>query len=172
MTLQLEDTGPTVPAEIIDEFERRVGATLPQEYRQFLLTVNGGWATTDFHHPASADGDHGVRCLYGIGVEDEYRSMERSLGAYEGRYPAEFLPFGEDPGGNLVLIQWRGSDVGSVHFWDHEEEADEDEPPTYRNITRISDSFSAYLEELEPYELPEEDLAMIAEYRRKHGLDT
>lgn len=171
MTLELERTGPPLSAQDLEEFEERVGVTLPDEYRQFLLTVNGGWATTDFHHPLTADGDFGIDCLYGIGIEDEYRSMERSLEAYEGRYPSEFLPVGEDPGGNLVLIQWRGDDVGSIHFWDHEEEADEDEPATHRNLTRISDGFAAYLEELEPYELPEEDLAMIAELRRKNGLE-
>lgn len=172
MTLELERTGPTVPPEVIDQFEQSLGARLPTDYRHFLVTVNGGWATTDFHHPPSADGDFGIDCLWGVGVDDENRSLEKALGVFQGRYPPEFLPFGEDPGGNLVLIQLRGDDVGSIHFWDHEEEADEDKPARYRNLTRISDSFTAYLEELEPYELPDEDLAMIAELRSKHGMDT
>lgn len=171
MTLELERTGPTVDAAVIDAFEQRLGAQLPADYRHFLLTVNGGWAADSYHHPPSGPGDIGIRALWGVGIDDVNSSMERNLAVFADRYPSDFLPIGEDSGGNLILIQISGDDVGSIHFWDHEEEADEDEPPTHRNITRISDSFTAFLEELEVYELDEEDLAWIAEYRRKRGLE-
>lgn len=98
--------------------------------------------------------------------------MERNLELFSGRYPREYLPIGEDAGGSLVLIKLTRDDYGSIHFWNHEEESDEDEPQTHSNITRISDSFAAYLEELEPCELPDEDSAWVDEYRRAHGLDT
>lgn len=172
MTLELEDTGPVVPVAVIDGFEDGLGGRLPGDYRQFLSTVNGGWAVDSFHHPPSGPGDIGVDALWGVGIDDEDRSMEQNLEVFRGRYPPEYLPFGEDAGGNLVLIKLGDDDFGSIHFWDHEEEADAGEPATYRNLTRLSDSFTAFLEELEPYELPEGDVAWIEERRRERGVDS
>ncbi len=40
--IDMEKRGPALPPKALDEFEDRVGAKLPQEYRQFLQESNGG----------------------------------------------------------------------------------------------------------------------------------
>jgi hypothetical protein len=45
--MRLSNCGPRVNESDIAAFERRVGLTLPAEYRQFLLEVNGGDGPSD-----------------------------------------------------------------------------------------------------------------------------
>lgn len=63
--------------------------------------------------------------------------------------PETLLPIGHDSLGNLICLGVVGDDAGTVYFWDHEAEADEDEPPTWDNLSVIQPSFSAFLKSLE-----------------------
>jgi hypothetical protein len=60
------------------------------------------------------------------------------------------LPVASDQFGNLFAVSLRDEDNGSVWFWDHEEEADEDEPPTEANIKLMGPDWSTFLRSLQP----------------------
>ena len=64
------------------------------------------------------------------------------------RMPEELVPIAHDPGGNQICIAVAGPKTGAVYFWDHEEEADDDETPGYDNVYLIANSFNEFLNSL------------------------
>jgi len=62
--VDFEDYGDPADAQEIDVFEREVGAKLPADYREFLLTRNGG----RLHYRNSYKGD-AIERLSGLGVD-------------------------------------------------------------------------------------------------------
>jgi len=78
--------------------------------------------------------------------------MWKKLKTFSGRHPSWLLPVAQDEYGNLFCLSLRDEDFGTVWFWDHEEEADEDEPPTEDNVSQIATDWRAFIERLGPIE--------------------
>ena len=67
-----------------------------------------------------------------------------------GRWPARFLAIAIDGFGNRFLLSLGMPDYGDVYFWDHEQEADEGEPPTEDNLNLVAHSFAEFWYQVEP----------------------
>ena len=80
----------------------------------------------------------------------DWANMWDMLDALDGRVPQWLLPVAMDEYGNIFAVSLRADDFGSVWFWDHEEEADEDEPPTEDNIQFKTSGWNAFLASLQP----------------------
>jgi hypothetical protein len=52
------------------------------------------------------------------------------------------------PGGNLICLSLREEDRGTVWFWDHEQEAEEGDPPREDNLTMVAESFDEFASRL------------------------
>lgn len=148
--------GPTTEAEIA-QFETQIGHRLPDDYREFLLTHNGGrpepdaFTLTIWGH---AEEDV-VMCFFPmrdlslgtVEVEDfaELRSWPlhcawedlsndlRNL--YEIELDETLLPIGTDGSGNYFCVVLDGSRRGSILFLEHEMAGTEP----------LADSFMAFL---------------------------
>lgn len=138
----IDRKAPASP-ELIDRLEQQVGRRLPDDYRDYLLRQDGG--SLDFN-------SEGVQSIFGLGEVPGYASIWENLQTYHDRVPRWLLPVASNFGGNIFAISLRTSDYGSVWFWDHEEEADEGEPPAEDNIELKAPSWSAFLEGLQPIE--------------------
>ncbi|GIM95621.1 SMI1/KNR4 family protein [Paractinoplanes toevensis] len=126
----------------IGELEQRLGAPLPDDYRAYLAEQNGG---------RLASNDQAAKTIFSLGNDQpNYASMNYMLNTYAGRVPPWLLPIVQDEYGNLFGVSLRPEDKGSVWFWDHEEEADEGEPPTEDNIVRKADNWTGFLDSLRP----------------------
>ena len=135
------EAGPA-PAEDIARLERMVGRPLPTEYRDYLHQHDGG---------RLVDNSEGVNEIFGVGPEaPEWSNMWQKLGVYAERVPQWLLPVASDALGNLFAVSLRDTDRGTVWFWNHEREADEDEPPSEENIRRMAPNWGAFLESLGP----------------------
>jgi hypothetical protein len=139
---------PPVPVEALDRLERRIGMTLPAVYRDYLLAQDGG---------RLSDNSEALKTIFGLGKLPKWTSLWEVLKVYAGRLPPWLLPVADDEYGNLFAISLRHEDPGSVWFWDHEEEADEDEPPTEDNIRPLAPDWVAFLDSLEPVASPPDD---------------
>jgi hypothetical protein len=138
---------PPAPAEQIERLERQVGP-LPDAYRNFLRQQDGG--RLDDNSEAAND-------IFGVGPDaPDWASLWQKLDVYKGRLPEWLLPVAADEFGNLFAVSLRDDDRGTVWFWDHEEEADEDEPPTEENLEYRAPDWQTFLDSLEPLELDEE----------------
>src|SRR5262249_55045792 len=89
----------------------------------------------------------------------DYASMAHALELYrdQDRVPVWLLPVADDSFSNLFALSVREKDRGTVWFWDHENEADEGEPPAEGNIRPVARDWRAFLDSLEPVDLSEID---------------
>jgi hypothetical protein len=67
-----------------------------------------------------------------------------------GRWPSRLLSIAIDDGGNRFLLSLGPPDFGAIYYWDHEEEAEEDEEPTELNLYHVAGSFAEFWGRIEP----------------------
>jgi len=145
MAVGFSETEPPASEASIRRLEQRIGQPLPPAYREFLRQRDGG--------PVEPN-NRAVDEIFGLGDEvPDFASIWSALDRYRCRVPAWLLPVANDAFGNLYGLSLRDEDRGTVWFWDHENEADEDEPPTEDNIARASSDWRAFLDCLEPVDL-------------------
>jgi len=140
--------------EAIKTIEEKFGIALPVEYRNFLLSHNGGRVTPAVFRFKKQSGKYADSCVdWFLAIYDgEFDNFESYFETYkldQQRLPPELVPIAHDPGGNLICISVSGSQKGAVFFWDHENECDIGETPTFANVHLIADSFSMFLAGLE-----------------------
>jgi|HubBroStandDraft_6_1064221.scaffolds.fasta_scaffold29902_3 hypothetical protein len=132
-------------SEIIGEFEREVGFTLPADYREFLLryglSTQRGYATwPDLRRPGKPGG--GVDWWYGLNP-NESRDLLRQWKGFRGRIPSDMLPIAESPGGQICL-GLAGEERGKLFWWDRSEpHAD-----PRQNLNVIASDFDTFINSL------------------------
>jgi hypothetical protein len=143
--------GPPTTEEEVHLLEAELGRSLPDQYRRFLLTSNGG--NPDRHAVATAPFEIEVRRFYSIGSIDGFVGVDiRWALNGSGPFPSGHIPIGEDQGGNSFILALDGPDRGAVYFWDHELELDQPNPeiPTFEPATKLSDDFDGLLDAMRP----------------------
>ncbi len=159
------EVAPEVTSNAIETLEKSVGDPLPADYRRFLSERNGGFPKADCvrfeedGRPTATD----VFCLFSLGDTGASTSLGWHRETYAGRLPDGTLPIGRDSSGNLWLLNLRGPDAGSVHFWDHGtfdtfDETDLSQWP------RVAGSFTDFLDGLTEYEPPTEPADVPSRY--------
>jgi len=140
---------PTDHARVV-ALEARLGTSLPEEYRQFLLEFNGGRPSPACFRLASRTGPYSDSVVdWFLSVHDADESnIGTVLSWLEGRRPRALLPIAIDPGGNYVMLGIDGDVRGKVYFWDHDREPQNEQD--WSNIDLIADSFDAFLRGLTP----------------------
>ncbi len=107
----------------VAKFEKQIGARLPEEYRSFLLTHNGGFPVSEgikvFGHPSPYGYIALVDPLYSLDPNvPEYQSLQAAVNSVHYVLPPGHLPFA-DSGGNLVTIDLKNK-IGAIFYFDHE----------------------------------------------------
>jgi hypothetical protein len=106
-------------AKAIGALEKKLGVTLPEDYKRFLRATNGGIPEPNvFTVPGR--GDAMADCLYGIRDERAHADLEweQERASELEPLPAGFLVIGHDPGGNRLMMATNGRQTGRVYFWD------------------------------------------------------
>jgi hypothetical protein len=141
--------GPT-SREAIATFEVKWKVRLPDDYKLFLLSSNGGvpipnqiMVPTWEHCGAVVD------FFYGIHDGPRFR-LERAFDVYADRIPGDLIPIAADTFGNVVCIGWKGKRRGKIYFWDHEDELDENglSRQDYTNVFLVANSLDEFLNKL------------------------
>lgn len=165
------EVGGACPLDQLVEFEKRMGARLPDDYRDFLTRCNGGYAPGFLTSRTTIDaGDKfiGPSCFFGIGYpfpkpeypdDTNWTLIDLNEMVYDGRIPKDCVLFADDVFGNGFLIGTIGDARGKIFFWDHEEEHLNDSGwkvwkrwnglvAGSRNTKLLADTFLEYLENL------------------------
>jgi hypothetical protein len=108
-----------VTAKAIGALEQELCVRLPEDYKRFLKTTNGGIPEPNvFTVPdrGEAMGDY----LYGIRDKRTNCDLEREQkqAAQHEPLPAGFVVIGHDPGSSLLLMVTTGRQAGRIYFWD------------------------------------------------------
>lgn len=146
MSVTIHESEAPATERQLAEVEKKIGRRLPPDYRAFLLEHNGGYPEPDgFPIPGLGAGADGMVDRFLAVYEGDEDNLLEYVETYRGRVPEGFLPVAHDPGGNLICLALAGAEAGRVFFWDHEEEAEEGEPPTRENVYEIAASFTEFL---------------------------
>ena len=132
-------------------FEQRIGFSLPDDYRRFLLKNNGAQANSQIFFVKYLEQDVMLDVFFGI-THPESRSL--TLGYWLQEYGDEIdeksLLIGSDPGGRFLLYVTSGEEKG-IYYWDHSHffpQSSEEEGNTYF----VANSFDDFMATLRKYE--------------------
>ena len=105
----------TVPE--LNTFEAFVGSSLPQDYRQHMLTYNGGVIVqTEIRHVNYESGDQGISDFYPI--KYGYDTMEEIFSDLDGIIPTGYLSIGKTRGqGEIIMSLNNDSTYGNIKEW-------------------------------------------------------
>lgn len=137
---RLAEAGAT--EEAIQTLERLVGARLPEDYRRFLGTVNGGRPDPSgfVFQTNQGTSDCSIRYFLTLDPREKIYTIPAYMDRYKGRIPSGMLAIACDSFGNLVLLDISARKPGTVYFWDHEEENMDE--VTWENIFTAAASFT------------------------------
>jgi hypothetical protein len=151
----MERRGPQVAEPQIAAFEAKLGAALPEDYRAFLLEVNGG-RTLSSHVVFDIRNDQTIlNTLHSLGDPDEQRDLETRWRNSRQRLPTNVLRVGADDGGGTLVVVISGPRRGQVWFLDGvDPQPDDDSPPVdwfdRRDVSKVAASFSKFIGSLKP----------------------
>lgn len=145
MSVRMTSKYPPVSTSQFAELESALGVAFPPSYRAFLSKYNVAIPERN-----QIDGEEivaSVAWFYGIS-EDRIEDLLETNDMYSRRLPTDVLAIAEAAGGNLICLDL--GDDGKVYWWDHEEEATDEEEPGFGNMFLLAPSFSDFLEHLSP----------------------
>jgi hypothetical protein len=114
-----------VPSENdLREFEREIGAALPSDYREALMSHGrmgfGREARFRIREPSPWGGFSSIAELFGFSQRQNESIVYRNKVTYARRIPRGTIAIAADPGGNLLILGLEGATRPGVWFWDHE----------------------------------------------------
>ena len=149
MTYRVLDAGELLSEQEIASVESQLGFSLPGDYRNFLLSHNGGRPEPrGFAIESDKPNDRSVVHYFFCANKGDVYDLVTWAKRARGRIPANLLPVALDPFGNLICLSVSGGERGKVYFWDHEREAGESDSPGYDNVYFVADSFRDFLDSL------------------------
>jgi len=146
---KLEEEFPSISQKDILKLEATIKSKIPDDYKEFLLQHNGGRPQKYyFSFKLNSKVTKGYLDWF-LGIHKKMNeNIYQYIKMYKNRIPSDLIPIGHDPGGNLICLKIKGDNVGSIYFWDHENEVEEGEKPNYNNLSLVSKSFSEFLTKL------------------------
>ena len=148
-----EQFGPISASDITD-FERLIRAELPNAYKEFLLETNGGRPIpADFLIPGTETSST-VSVLLGIDKTSSRNDLVHVFQNQELEIGDDNIEIGNDLGGNLLLLVFRGKKTGAVLYVDILWELPESVESTFNSYV-LSNSFDEFLDSLFEFQFPQ-----------------
>jgi hypothetical protein len=150
----MEQRGPRVTNAQVEAFEESYGHPLPDDYKQFLLDVNGGGLDR-----ANCEFDQGVvNCLFSLeDTNDEASDLATRANRSRPMLPNPDLLFiGQDDGGARILLMLAGEHRGEVWFMITGDDArpDDANPRVLwhdrRDMRKLAATFEQFMRSLRP----------------------
>lgn len=142
--INLEEFGGTTEKKIID-LEQKYKLTLPEDYKNFLLSKNGGIVEKDETNEVSVediDEKIIIDVLYGIETSNEKANIDYWMNMLSEDLLENTVIIGDDLIQGLILIICSEENAG-VYYWDdsYHFESSDDTANTYW----IADSFTDFI---------------------------
>jgi cell wall assembly regulator SMI1 len=112
-------SGPPVTEAKLAQLEKQIGATLPQQYREFLLQNNGGRPVPNTFRDEKRTFSSDVEKFFGVGTTGQSWDLLAQLQQSREELPAELMPVARDEEGNIVCLVIKGSSKGKIYFQDN-----------------------------------------------------
>jgi len=137
--------GTTTTGEI-SRIESMFNMKLPEDYKTFLLTHNGGKPEVRYaeFYVKFLNKNIPLDILYGIGLSD--LDITEWSNFFPGDIPPKTIVIGGDPGGAMLLLTCAGGEDDGIFYYDHAyfHEESSDECNTYF----IANTFTEFIDSL------------------------
>lgn len=141
----IQEEGRRLAESEVAAFEKDLGTTLPEGYRQFLLEHNGGRPEPDvIDIEGLPGGSADVQVFFGLGCSIESSNLDWNLAMFRTQFHEDLLPIACDSGGCIYCISIHGARCGSIVYCDFIESK-----VTYYSV---APSFEGMLKKLRPFE--------------------
>jgi len=133
--------------EIINQFERQIDFSLPEDYKYFLRKCNGGTPKIRYSTFMIAELNEEIplQVLYGLAFDNSELDLQTWRNEYEDDLESNSLIIGHDFGSGLIVLI-NSPEKKGVYYWDHTfnfEQSTEE-----KNTYKIADSFQAFVDKL------------------------
>jgi cell wall assembly regulator SMI1 len=148
MTLQITNSQLPVDDATILAFESKFNIKLPDEYRRFLLSHNGGNPSPKKIITQDKKIESMVSTFFPLSDFTEDNLVNEFEGLTQARQiPPNFISIAMDPAENRIVLSIYGDDVGKVYYWSWDEEP---KKPTcsYKYLRLIANNFDDFLSSL------------------------
>lgn len=150
----MDERGPVVDEARVATFERDLGSKLPDDYRAFILAVNGG-SPSDQNAEFTGARTIIVHALNAIDAPDDaWKLVPKPEFAADFPSP-DMLEIGYDPFGDRILLVVRGARRGEVWYQLLSDPRPEGSNPRVlwhdrRDMKRLAGSFTEFIGGLRP----------------------
>ncbi|MEH7609006.1 SMI1/KNR4 family protein [Priestia megaterium] len=143
----------------LERVEKKVGASFPEQYINFLRKYNGGEVENSIVElPFEEIESFILSSFFGTRVED-INDIISCYDTFENRIPKGCVPIGRDVGGNIVCLNLNRKGYGYIFLWDHDIELEfEDNEMETQDLYYVAPSFDDFLQMIKPYNPEEDDL--------------
>jgi SMI1 / KNR4 family (SUKH-1) len=136
LTFRTESNSQKITLEELNTFETFIGMKLPEDYRQHMLTYNGGLVEEDnIEHKNYKEGGRGISSFYPI--KYGYDVMEEVFEDLNGVIPEGYLGIGNSDNGGYILISLNKDTYGKTIIMYSD-----------GDIENLSDSFTQLLNDM------------------------
>ncbi len=133
-----------IPSGLLDGAEGLLGVRFPAAFRAIAARYDGATGEAAFAMPTAEKAGFGGFSVWLSLKPWAPESVWSWLGTWqEHGLPTTLVPFGENGGGDLLCLDYRGGAVPAVVLWFHE-------LPGEEGIFRVSDSFEHWLASVRP----------------------
>ena len=142
MLQEIRDSGRPLTEFDIQALEAEIGASLPKDYRDFLLAHNGGRPTPADFPIIGLDKNPFGRLQDFLGIDREFESSDITwvFDVISDVVPRWIVPIGRTGCGDIVGLKVSEPQYGSVWFVDEHAPGDGPEP-----LLPLAPSFGAFL---------------------------
>jgi cell wall assembly regulator SMI1 len=143
-TVKFKLNGPLAKLSAIQAAEKHFGFSFPDDYREFLVTINGGRLVENYIvRVEDIDDDVMIGALYSIGGKCDIVMLMTTTMA---TIPQGFVVFAVDPGGNQFLMDLNDENSYPIYYWEGHNYFRPPEKRKKRNNTfHVADSFTEFL---------------------------
>jgi len=160
----MDRRGPSITVDHIRRFEQVIGAELPDDYRAFLLDLNGGRSarshrTFVIRRAGKHRDETTLDTLHSLDDPDEDRDLAAHQLLRREDYPENGLRIGHDAFGAPLVLILTGARRGEVWYFDVEDDS-EDRPVAgvdwfaRRDVWSVATSFREFMASLGPLDAP------------------
>ena len=155
MKFKIVESKKELTMEALQNAEKIIGVKLPEDYRTFLLTHNGGRPEPDmgfkFKHPIRQFDESMIHFFYSIN-DGKGSNLIKEYKKHTPYMPDDMLIIANDPGSGLIVLGIRGERREKVYFWMQEFDEGLHYDAECTNFAIVADSFNEFLEKLYPVE--------------------
>jgi hypothetical protein len=147
------ECGPPITDADVSAFEHQFKVSLPQDYRQFLLDVNGGRTSKD----SRAFREGTLNGVLSLNADEEHQFNDLASWNERVRHDLgtnDVIVVGYDDGGGRILLGVATEHRGEVWLQLHDERPDGSNPRVLwhdrRDMKKVADTFEAFMQSLKP----------------------